>query len=102
MKILWTETALTDLQEIKAYISRDSLFYAVRLVEKLISSVESLEMFPEMGRKVPEANQENIREIIYRPYRIIYQFEKETVIIVTIIHSGRDLSQPGLQKWEIK
>lgn len=95
MKILWTETALTDLQEIKAYISRDSLFYAVRLVEKLISSVESLEMFPEMGRKVPEANQESIREIIY-------QFEKETVAIVTIIHSGRDLSQPGLQKWEIK
>jgi len=101
MKIIWTETAYDDLKCIKEYIARDSDYYAIRVIEKLISSVEILEGFPELGRKVPETDHDNVREIIVKPYRIIYHLEGQKIMIVTIIHASRDLTNPGLHKWEI-
>ena len=54
-----------------------------------------------MGRIVSEASQQNIREIIYKPYRIIYQIGAGHLKIVTIVHAARDLSDPKLKRWEI-
>jgi addiction module RelE/StbE family toxin len=101
MTINWTDNALQDLNEIKAYIARDSDFYATRFIEKLIDGVGSLSSFPEMGRKVPEAQSELIRELIYRPYRIIYKINKNYIDIITVVNSHMDLNNPSLQKWEI-
>jgi addiction module RelE/StbE family toxin len=101
MKINWTDNSLQDLKDIKAYIARDSDFYATRFIEKLIDGVDSLSTFPEMGREVPEAQSELIRELIYRPYRIIYQIKKNYIDIITVVNSHRDLNNPSLQKWEI-
>ncbi|MFA6291525.1 MAG: type II toxin-antitoxin system RelE/ParE family toxin [Victivallales bacterium] len=101
MNILWTKTAVEDLKSIKEFIARDSEFYAIQFTGKIISSVEKLSLLPEMGRKVPEADRNNVREIILRPYRIIYQLQDKTISVITIIHSGRDLSNPKLKKWEI-
>ncbi len=102
MKLIWTDSAIQDLAEIKAYISHDSDFYATRLIEKILDGIENLLIFPEMGRKVPEAQDESIREIIYRPYRVIYKFTGTQVIIVTILNCHRDLTNPELKKWEIR
>jgi len=101
MKINWTDNALQDLKEIKAYIARDSDFYATRFIEKLIAGVDPLSTFPKMGREVPEAQSELIRELIYNPYRIIYQINKTYIDIITVVNSHRDLNNPSLQKWEI-
>lgn len=101
MKIYWTDNAIQDLSEIKAYIARDSELYAIRFIEKLINGIENLSIFPEMGRIVPEAQDKTIREIIFRPYRIIYKIEQQQISIVTVINSHRDLSNPKLKKWEI-
>ncbi len=101
MKICWSESSVEDLRAIKEYISRDSEYYAIQFTDKIISSVEHLSLLPKMGRKVPEADDDNIREIILRPYRIIYQLQENMVNIVTILHSARDLSNPKLKRWEI-
>ena len=101
MKINWTDNAIQDLKEIKAYISRDSDFYATRFIEKLIDGVDSLAIFPEMGRNVPEAQNKLIRELIYRPYRIIYKINKNYIDIITVVNSHRDLTNSDLKKWEI-
>lgn len=101
MKIHWAESAVEDLKGIKKYIAKDSEYYAINFSDRIISSVEQLSLLPEMGRKVPEANQNNIREIILRPYRIIYQIQENSIIIITIVHSARDLSNPKLKRWEI-
>lgn len=101
MKINWTDNAIEDLKEIKAYISKDSEFYATRFLEKLIDGVGNLSVFPEMGRCVPEAQSELIRELIYRPYRIIYKINKNNIDIITIVNCHRDLTDPNLKKWEI-
>jgi len=101
MKINWTDNAIQDLKEIKAYISKDSDFYATRFIEKLIDGISPLSQFPEMGRSVPEAQDDLIRELIYRPYRIIYKINEKHIDIITVVNSHRDLTNPDLKKWEI-
>ncbi len=90
-----------NLLDRKAYISRDSEFYANRFIEKLIDGVERLSLFPEMGRIVPEAQNIKIRELVYQSYRIIYKVSKKQISIVTVINSRRDLNNPELKRWEI-
>ena len=57
MRILWTEPSLQDLESIRDYIKRDSEYYASLFIERIIEVVERLETFPEMGRRVPEAEE---------------------------------------------
>ena len=47
--------------------------------------------FPHSGRKVPEFDDENVRELIVYSYRIIYQSQNSDVIIAAVIHGRRDL-----------
>jgi plasmid stabilization system protein ParE len=54
-----------------------------------MSKVDALEKFPHLGRVVPEEKDENIREIIFPPYRIIYQvLSKQSVIAISRIWHG--------------
>ncbi len=101
MKIEWTEPALLDLENIRDYIRRDSEYYAVRFVEKIIEAVENLEEFPQMGRTVPEAEEESIRELLLHNYRIIYRVEADRILVLTVIHGARDLSQKTAKPWDI-
>ena len=101
MKLEWTEPALLDLECIRDYIKRDSEFYANRFVERIIEAVEGLEQFPEMGRWVPEAEAENIRELLFHSYRIIYRVETNSILILTVIHGARDLARRIDKPWVV-
>ena len=101
MNLAWTKPALSDLESIRDYIKRDSECCANRFVERIIEAVESLEKFPEMGREVPEAEEENIRELVFQNYRIIYRVETDSILILTVIHGARDLSRKRYEPWEV-
>lgn len=101
MKIEWTQPAFLDLERIRDYISRDSEHYAVRFIEKIIEAVEGLEDFPRMGRPVPEAEDENIRELLLHNYRIMYRVETDRILVLTFIHGARDLNQRKTKPWDI-
>ena len=88
VKIVWSEEALKDIEEIISFISKDSELYAVNFASKIISAVETLEVFPEIGRIVPEYGDPKMREIIYRNYRIVYQIEERAVEIITVSHGS--------------
>jgi addiction module RelE/StbE family toxin len=88
-KIIWSELALEDLKNIHEYISKDSLIYANRVIEKIILRIEQLEKFPRSGRVVPELNNISIRELIQYNYRIIYKVASQKVYIVSIHHSAK-------------
>jgi len=51
----------------------------------------TLDQFPRSGRKVPEFDDENIRELIAYSYRIIYLVEESEVLIAAVIHGSRML-----------
>ncbi|HEC66714.1 MAG TPA: type II toxin-antitoxin system RelE/ParE family toxin [bacterium] len=89
VRIVWSEEALKDIEEIISFISKDSELYAVNFASKIISAVETLRVFPEIGRIVPEYADPKIREIIYRNYRIVYQIEERAVEIITVSHGSK-------------
>jgi addiction module RelE/StbE family toxin len=101
MKIEWTQPAVLDLESIRDYIKRDSEYYATRFVERIIEAVESIEKFPRMGRSVPEAEEESIREVLLHNYRIIYRVETDRILVLTIVHGARDLSQRRTKPWDV-
>ena len=91
VKVIWTTIARSDLKSIYEYISEDSGFYAKRFIEKLIDKVEILETYPNMGRVVPEFENQKIRELIEGNYRIVYRTSSDRVEIIRVHHSGRKL-----------
>jgi toxin ParE1/3/4 len=101
MRIEWTENAVKDLESIYNYIATDSETYASGFVEKIIVSVEKLGNMPEIGRVVNEADDLNVREIIFQNFRIIYRIKSQIVQIIAIIRGSRDLSSLAIKPWEI-
>lgn len=102
MAIEWSRRARTDIGDLKTYIAKDSPYYAQRFIDRILASVEKLQAFPRSGRAVPEAEgREDVRELIYQGYRIIYLTRPEGVFIVTIIHGSRDLAANEVKPWDI-
>ena len=89
------------MDSLYAYIARDSQRYADRFVAKLLDSIDKLVSFPALGRRVEESDDELVRELIYRNYRIFYRVEPSRTLILMIVHGGRDLSQTSPKSWEI-
>ncbi|HXJ92095.1 MAG TPA: type II toxin-antitoxin system RelE/ParE family toxin [Terriglobia bacterium] len=90
MKLVWTDPSIEDLRSIRDYIARDSEYYAATLIEQLILAAERLAEFPRLGRMVPEAHKENIREWCCENYRIIYRIAGECIEILTVVHGSRE------------
>jgi len=101
MKIVWTDPAVEDLRELHAYIARDSEMYASGFVERIILAAERLADHPKVGRVVPEANNENVREILYQRYRIIYRVKRDSIEMLSVIHGARDLEELQPAPWEV-
>ncbi len=101
MKLEWTEPAVLDLESIRDYIAKDSGYYAARFVARIIEAAETLPNHPRIGRVVPEAEDDTIRELLFQNYRIIYHAESDRILILTIIHGDRDLSRLEPKPWDV-
>lgn len=95
-KIKWSQDSLEDLKEICRFIALDSPYYANMLNDRIFEMVEHLELFPEMGRHVPESDDPTVRELLYKNYRIIYQIREGHLEIITVIHGSRLLKLKSL------
>ena len=91
MRVYWTDTAVEHLEAIHKYVAKNSKLYADRLIHRLIRRSEQIAEFPLSGRIVPEYMTENIREVIERPYRIIYLIKVEQIDILTVVHGNQEL-----------
>jgi plasmid stabilization system protein ParE len=89
MKIVWTEKAEKQLDQIFQYIASDSTLYAHCTVGQIIEQVENISPHPRKGRKVPEYEKDDIREVFHHPYRIIYLLKDNTIEILSVIHGAR-------------
>lgn len=89
MKVVWTAEAIERLKEIDAYISQDAPATAAHFIDLLLKRGDSLAEFPQSGRKVPEYDLEDYRELIEGNYRIIYRVKANVVEIETIFESHR-------------
>ena len=90
-EVIWSERAAIDLEAIHRFIARDSQAAADLTIERIRASTRRLIAFPESGRPVPEAPDQEVREVIVRPYRLIYGRRDTDVYVVTVLHSARQL-----------
>jgi plasmid stabilization system protein ParE len=85
-------TAENDLREIEEYIARDSVLHAVNFVDRLVESTDKLAVSPRAGRVVPEFGREELREVLFRGYRVVYLLRGDTVTVLRVVHGARDLA----------
>ena len=99
--IEWSEPALTDVALIRDYLAAESPQYARRWVERIFEAAEPLTLFPQQGRKVPEAApRTDIRELIVQGYRLIYWTNGQQVTMLAVVHGSRPLEQLAPLPWE--
>ncbi len=91
-QVHWTESALDDLTDIAEFVAKDSPAYAKRLATKLVEAPRRLARLPRSGSIVPEFKNEAIREVLVRPYRLIYQIRDQDCFVVAIVHGFRELN----------
>jgi addiction module RelE/StbE family toxin len=91
MKVHWTDTAQEHLAAIHAYIAQDSPEYATRMVDRLTRRSQQIAGFPLSGRRVPEYDLEQIREVIEGAYRIIYHIRPDQIDVLAVIHAAMNV-----------
>ena len=91
MKVFWTDTAEGHLDAIYDYIAQDSPEYARRVVDRLTRRSQQIAEFPLSGRRVPEYDIDQIREIIEGSYRIIYYIKPDQIDVLAVIHGSMNI-----------
>jgi len=93
MKVAWAPLALDRAAEAYAYIAADSPSAAEDWLAGLLEAGEDLSTFPERGRAVPEIGRNEVREVFYGVYRIVYRVDPNDVVILTVRHGRRLLDE---------
>ncbi len=93
MEIRFSDKAKRQLRNIYNFYSENSIQYAEHFLVEFYNKVEILIEFPKMYGIIPQLEKQNIRKLLFRDYRILYQFdENEKIIkIVAILHAKQRL-----------
>lgn len=96
-KLIWTESAIADLDSICTYIAADDPRAAERVGRGILEHVELLARFPFIGPTYPLRSSGPVREIVFRrTYRIFYAVSERTraVEVLCVWHGA--LGEPEL------
>ena len=95
-EVIWSPAAVLDIELLVQYIAEDNLRAARKFRDRIITHTEQLGDFPKSGRVVPEFEDESLRELVVRPYRIVYRIDEKRALaeIVRIWHAARGI--PGI------
>jgi len=88
-RLIWTEPALLDLDEIAEYIALDDPLAAAQYVQRVFDRVERLEAHPKSGKRPPELQRSPYREVIVPPCRVFYRIEGDAVYVLYVMRSER-------------
>ncbi len=95
MKVQLTDSAVNDLRELLLYYEEQSVpQVGQRFVAEILDRIETLNDNPNLGRIVPEFSTDSIRELIHKPFRVVYLREPSTIFIIRVWRSERILELP--------
>lgn len=95
MKVQLTDSAVNDLRELLLYYEEQSVpQVGQRFVAEILDRIETLSDNPDIGRVVPEFSTDSIRELIHKPFRVVYLRESSTTSIIRVWRSERILELP--------
>lgn len=90
--VIWTRHAEKQLRAIHDYIAQDSPLYAKRTADTLLRSTIGLDETPRRGRRIPEMNDDKLRELSVSSYRVLYEIKADNIDILAVIHKRRQLN----------
>lgn len=91
MRVQWAPRVTGHVDDAMAYMGRVSADIAQAWLVRLLQRVAALEQFPDAGRRVPEFDRDDLREIVVGPYRVVYRRRADSVEIIGVHHHARDL-----------
>ncbi len=87
-EVVWANPAWNDLESAADYIARDSRAYAANFVQEVKAAAGSLSEFADRGQIVPEIDGPSIRELLVRPYRLIYRITPKRIVVLALVHGA--------------
>ncbi|MDD2338396.1 MAG: type II toxin-antitoxin system RelE/ParE family toxin [Geobacteraceae bacterium] len=100
-KVVWSGSAVRDLENIIAYIAEDSPANARKILSKIKKTASELYHSPHRGRFVPELQTQGIllyREVVIVPWRIMYRVSENTVLVLSVFDSRQNIEDILLKK----
>jgi toxin ParE1/3/4 len=100
-RVQWAEVTVRDLEEIVAFVAVESEQGTERLLRQIETRAASLESSPARGRVVPELARFQMRtwrELVIRPYRLVYRIEGDSVTVLAVFDARRDLEDLLLER----
>jgi toxin ParE1/3/4 len=92
VKVQLTDSAVNDLRELLLYYEEQSVpKVGQRFVAEILDRIETRSDNPDLGRIVPEFSTDSIRELIHKPFRVVYLREPSTIFIIRVWRSERIL-----------
>lgn len=93
-ELIWSRTALDDIEAIATWIARDSQIRACALVERMLESAEALLQTPGTTRLLLELDGTRIFAQPSGAFRLIYERHGEDFHVLAIVH-GDPTEQSG-------
>jgi toxin ParE1/3/4 len=100
-RVVWAKAAALDLEQIILFVASDSPFVAEQLLAKIRRKARSLGTSPLRGRIVPELlrlGMRRWRELVIRPYRLIYRVSRHAIVVLAVFDGRRDLEEVLLER----
>jgi len=95
VNLSFSKSAIEDLKGIKDYYLEQGVPQIGQdFVAAIVEHIETLSAHPDIGRVVPEFNDDSIRELIHSPFRVVYLREIESIKITRVWRSERLLKLP--------
>ena len=87
MKLVYSQDAVADLARLRDFIAHNDPTAAARIAADLVSRINGLCAFPEMGRSVSQAPEpDSIRDFIFGKYVVRYTVHGSALVILRIWH----------------
>jgi toxin ParE1/3/4 len=91
--VIWTPLAQADLKNIYHRIAKDAPLNAKKVSAEIVKHVDGVLSLPQdLGKKVPEFNRDDVREIHIHAWRIIYQVQEQKRVVIALFHKRRELA----------
>jgi addiction module RelE/StbE family toxin len=89
VRILWLQSAIDNLDQLRAYIADTDPGSAAVVVARILEAVDSLTVFPRRGRSGRVAG---TRELVVprTPYIVAYRIDDDVIVLLRILHGAQN------------
>ena len=88
MRLIWTDLAVKDLEELRVYVEVDNPRAARATVLRILSTLKRLPKHPRLGRP---GRVEGSRELVVPAlsYLVAYRLHGEDITVLRVLHTSR-------------